>query len=122
MKMSIGRKILSVFLSVMFLGSGFIHLMIHSGGPCAGEAGHDLSLSASRTSSSLLIQETHPSDKAQAANVFCQICAGMFNFILTPEFFRMIETPPETNVTFVSNHPVISPDWRLPLSRAPPLS
>ncbi len=124
MKTGMPQKILSVMLSLLFLGSGFIHLMIHSGGPCSGEAkGNSFSVSeCCRNNAVPEIYKVHSTDCVQPIENFCPICAGMFNFVFPGESFRVIQHFPETVFQPVPDSPVSFNDCQLPLSRAPPLS
>jgi len=124
MKTGIHPKILSVVLSLIFFGSGFLHPIIHSCGhhSCEIEKNSSSVIGCCYGDSVAELYMVYKADSSQAIGMFCQICAGLLNFVFSPEAFRDIQHLPETVYHFALSRPVPNNDCQLPHTRAPPLS
>ncbi len=126
MKTGVLTKILSVMLSLIFLGSGLLHPFIHSCGQgqcsCDDEK-KSSSVTESRGKDAVpKMRNAHSGDAVHPVKIFCQICAGMFNFVYPSDSVRAVQHFAETVFLTIPDSPVSVSDCRLPLTRAPPLS
>ena len=124
MKIGALQKILSIMLSLMFLGSGYLHLIVHSGGMCSCEKEHHSFYVQDGGTESATPQffSTDSPRFVQEITVFCPICAGMLNVIFAEEASRTVQHFPEIAFCSPPACPVAFNDCQLPLSRGPPQS
>lgn len=122
--MALGSKILSVLLSIVFFGSGCLHLLIHSCGRYSCEEEESQSLFTLGDCRELPAPQFQVSSEGYAPllNIFCPICAGMLNSICPGESVRVVHLFPEEVYCAVPDHPGSFIVCHLPHSRAPPLS
>jgi len=126
MKTGVLPKILSLALSLIFLGSGLLHPFIHScgQGQCSREnESKTSSVTECRGKGAVpKMRYAHSEDSIHPVKIFCQICAGMFNFVYPSDSTRSIQKFAEAVFLPRPDSPVPVNDCRLPLTRAPPLS
>ncbi len=123
MKTGIAAKILSVVLSLILLGSGFMHSIIHSCGQCSCENVEISSVAGPpEKGQTAILQKSHASDSIHTVEIICPICAGLFNFVTPAEFSGIFRIFTAETFQAAPDSPVAFSDCRLPQSRAPPLS
>lgn len=123
MKTGIAAKILSIALSLILLGSGFLHSLIHSFAQCSCENTQMVSgAGCPEKAQATILHKSHSSGVLQTIEVICPICAGLFTFVTPAESSGILRFSSVTAFLTVPDSPVTFSDCRLPQSRAPPQS